>query len=119
MSLRWFRFILVILIGIALGVLYGWVINPGSQRNVSPSTLRIDYQSDYVLMVAEVYHVNGDLAAARDRLAFLGDSPPQGFVTRAIDFAKDRYDQADLAQMEELLKALQGQGAGPELGAYG
>ena len=50
--LRWFLFFLSIALGLAAGLYYGWVINPVEYVNTTPDTLRVDYQADYVLMVA-------------------------------------------------------------------
>ncbi len=77
---RWIRFFLVIAIGAAGGLFYGWVINPVKYVDTTPDTLRIDYKSDYVLMVAESYGADGDLALAARRLALLGDTPSQNTV---------------------------------------
>jgi hypothetical protein len=107
MSSRWFRFILAILIGIAMGLLYAWAINPVEYVDTTPETLRIDYKTDYVLMVAESYQVEGDLALATSRLALLGNIPPNDLVQQAIASAQGRYAEADLQLMQALYEALQ------------
>lgn len=105
---RWVRFILVILLGAVVGLLYGWVINPVKYVDTTPDSLRIDYKSDYVLMVAEAYHGDGDLALAVRRLALLGNTPPDESVHEVILFAERQgYADADVALMRELSAALQ------------
>ena len=105
---RWVRFILAILVGAAAGLFYGWVINPVNYVDTTPDSLRIDYQSDYVLMVAESYSAESDLAMAIRRLALLGNSPPADTVQQAILFAESQgYTDADIALMRTLYLDLQ------------
>jgi hypothetical protein len=105
---RWIRFILAILVGIAAGLFYGWMINPVNYVDTTPDSLRIDYQSDYVLMVAEAYSAEGDLAMSVRRLALLGTSPPADTVQQAIIFAESQgYTDFDVALMRALYLDLQ------------
>lgn len=105
---RWIGFLLAIAVGIGLGLLYGWVINPVEYTDTAPNTLRIDYKTDYVLMVAEAYQTENDLPLALRRLALLGAEPPQQMVQQALLFARQAgYLEADLVKMENLLTALQ------------
>jgi hypothetical protein len=105
---RWIRFFIAILIGIAAGLAYAWYINPVKYVDTSPDTLRIDYKSDYVLMVAEAFSNEGDLPMAIRRLALLGNRPPIDVVREAILFAQGHgYADNDVAQMEALSTALQ------------
>lgn len=114
---RWIGFILAILAGIAAGLFYGWRVNPVEYVDTTPDSLRVDYKSDYVLMVAEAYSVDNDLAQAVRRLTFLGNAPPSQSVREAILFAESHgYIDADIARMRRLgrdldtfLPALQGQ----------
>jgi hypothetical protein len=105
---RWIRFFLAIAIGAAGGLFYGWVVNPVKYVDTTPDTLRIDYKSDYVLMVAESYSADNDLALAARRLALLGDTPPMDTVREAVLFAERQgYVDADVALMRRLLSDLQ------------
>jgi hypothetical protein len=105
---RWFGFIFVIIIGVAIGLLYGWVINPVEYQDTTPDTLRIDYKTDYVLMVAETFHAVGDLELAKARLSLLGDLPPEEMVMQTILFAeKAGYTDTDLTLMRAFLEVLQ------------
>jgi hypothetical protein len=105
---RWIRFLFAILVGIALGLLYGWVVNPVEYVDTTPDTLRIDYKTDYVLMVAEAHHGVEDLGLAIRRLALLGDVSPEELVRQAISFAeKAGYSDDDINLMRALAEDLQ------------
>ena len=107
---RWFRFLLVILIGIGLGLIYGWLINPVEYIDTSPNTLRIDYKSDYVLMVAESYQLDQDTSLVLRRLALLGSDPAADIIRQALIFAeKQGYTDADIALMRILLLDIENQ----------
>lgn len=51
-------------LGLGLGLLVGWVLWPVQYTNTAPAQLRQDYRTDYILMVAAAYRVEGDLEAA-------------------------------------------------------
>ncbi len=105
---RWIRFLIAILIGAGLGMYYGWAINPVEYVDTTPDSLRVDYKSDYVLMVAETYQVEGDLALAVRRLAMLGSDPPTDTVRQALRFAESQgYTDADVGLMRALLSNLE------------
>jgi hypothetical protein len=109
---RWIYFVFAILLGIVAGVILGWYVLPAEYTDTSPEVLRVDFQSDYVLMVAEMYAREGDLAKAVSRLAFLGSSSPEEIVQQALFFAEPRYADADLNLMRGLLQMLQSQTPG-------
>ncbi len=115
---RWIRFFIAILVGIALGLLYGWMLNPIEYVDTAPDTLRVDYKTDYVLMVAETFHLDGNLQKAEQRLALLGSASPLVIVQQALQFAaKAGYTATDLALIQALSEALQntsGAGSSPE-----
>lgn len=105
---RWVRFLIAILVGLAIGMAYGWLISPVRYIDTSPNTLRIDYKTDYVLMVSETYQSEKDLDQANRRLALLGTSSPVELVAQTIQFAqKAGYTEADVARMQALMSALQ------------
>jgi len=105
---RWFWFIVAILIGLVVGLFYGWVINPVEYVDTIPAALRDDYQTDYVLMVAEVYQADGDIEQAARRLAVLGDQPPLDLVRRAMVFAAQvPFADSDQALLSQLGSAFQ------------
>ena len=106
--MRWFFFCIAVLLGIAAGMSYGWMINPVQYVDTTPDSLSIDYRTDYILMVAEAYSTEKDLPTSVRRLALLGDTPPIEFVQQAMIYgAQHGYAESDLDLMTRLAGALQ------------
>jgi hypothetical protein len=104
---RRFWFLVSILAGLGLGLLYGWVINPVKYVDTSPDSLSKAYKADYILMVAEAYRAEGDLALAARRLALLGTTKPVDLVQEAVIYTgQAKYDQADVDLLIRLVQAL-------------
>lgn len=104
---RYIYFALAVLAGVGLGLLYGWVISPVKFFDTTPDTLRIDYQTDYVLMVSEAYADEDDIQLALRRLGFLGTDKPVEMAQNAIVYAVSAsYAPEDLALMRELGEAV-------------
>lgn len=108
-QMRFILFLLAILVGIVLGLLYGWEINPVKYVDTTPNSLSEDYKTDYVLMVAEIYHADGDLAGARTRLEDLGKPALESVQQAILSGEENDYISADLEQMRGLASALQNQ----------
>jgi hypothetical protein len=105
---RWFLILIAALLGLSLGLAYGWVINPVQYTDITPDALRIDYRTDYVLMVAEAYNAEEDPELAARRLAVLGSDPPAFIAGEAYAFAQQSaYPADDLTLIQELIVALQ------------
>jgi hypothetical protein len=110
---RWINFFIVLALGVAAGLFYGWRINPVKYVDTSLETLRQDYQTDYVLMVAESYQNDGDLALAQGRLLSLSRGSLQEILARALQYAEGdgadqpRYAPSDIALLQNLSEALQ------------
>jgi hypothetical protein len=69
-----------LLIGLAASLFYTWQVNPVKYVDVSPDTLRADYKTDYVVMIAHAYAADSNLDLARARLATLKLAGPGQFV---------------------------------------
>jgi hypothetical protein len=105
---RWTLFLVVIIVGLGLGLLYGWVVNPVSFQDTTLSNLRIDYKTDYALMVAEVYHQENDLEWALTRLTLLEDPSPMASVENALRFASEAdYTLPDMFLLRDLHNAIE------------
>ncbi len=104
---RWTKFLIVVALGASAGLFYGWVVNPVEYVDISPQNLRVDYQSDYVLMVAESYQVDHDLGLAVRRLALLGSTAPADIVANASNYAiQHGYTSQDQSLIQSLHDAL-------------
>jgi len=107
-SKRYLWFAVSILVGLALGVVYGWVINPVQYVDTPPSNLRADYKADYTLMVAEIYAADNDLTLASYRLTRLGDLTPLRSVQQAIITGQQLdYSEHDISLLAKLAETLQ------------
>jgi hypothetical protein len=60
-------------LGLALGVLYAWVISPVKWVDGVPAQLREDLRVDYLRMIIDSYVVNEDADQAFDRFDSLGE----------------------------------------------
>lgn len=107
-SSNWFKIIIALIIGIALGLIYGWVIDPVEYTDVTPNILREDFRADYVLMVAEAHQSEQDSETSARRLAILGSESPALIVASTLDFAiKNNFTQNEILLLQGLLTAMQ------------
>jgi hypothetical protein len=102
-------FILIALAtGIALGLIYGWVVDPVDFFDLTPDTLRADYKTDYVLMTAEAYRFEQDPGLAARRLAIFGSQSPYAIAAQGLEYARTNgFADSDIALIQELVTALQ------------
>ena len=100
--------ILGLILGIAAGLLYGWVIRPVESVESGLQSLRQDYRAEFVLSVAEAYAGNGDLQHAAECLELLNPNASlQTEVILALDFAKEKgFSDLDLERLTRLKNAL-------------
>jgi len=107
-STRWLFILIALVTGIGIGLGYGWVINPVDFFDLTPDTLRADYKTDYVLMVAETYHVEQDPGLAARRLAIFGSQSPFAIASQGLDYAHaNGFAESDIALIQDLVTALQ------------
>ena len=107
-SHRWIFICLALLAGIGIGLAYGWVIDPVDFFDLTPDTLRADYKSDYVLMVAEAYSLEQDPGLAARRLAIFGTQSPSAIAASGLDYARaNGFPDSDIALLQELVTAMQ------------
>lgn len=100
---RWTKFLIAVAVGAAVGLFYGWVVNPVEYVDIAPGSLREDYKTDFVLMVAEAYQVDHDMGLAVSRLALLGNDAPTDTVASALSYALQHgYSQQDLSLIQWL-----------------
>jgi len=105
---RWQPLIIMALLGIAMGVLYGWLVDPVQYVDATPDSLRADYRADYVLMVAEAYDSEQDAALGARRLALLGSRPPGDIAAESVQRAREfGFAPHDIELMQHLTTAMQ------------
>jgi hypothetical protein len=101
-------FLIVLLLSLGAGLLFGWVIKPGIQVQNPIRSLREDFRTDYVLMVSEVYNKDADLDAAASRLKVLDNAAPTRASLIAAAYArKVGYSVNDLDLMMALARDMQ------------
>lgn len=111
-------FVLFILIGIILGLIYGWVIKPAGVQNTTLSSLRADYKADYVLMVSEVYASDFDLDTATKLLKQVSPRDPIQAVQDALLVGQQfGYSEPEMRSLANLEMSLTGTSAVSTQGA--
>lgn len=94
--------------GAALGLLYGWVIQPVQYVDVTPGILRADYRADYILMVAEAHQQEQNAEMSARRLAALGSEPPAEMVAWAVGYAaQNGFSETEMTLLRGLLNSMQ------------
>jgi hypothetical protein len=105
---NWFFVVAFTVVGVTLGLLYGWVISPVQYIDTTPSSLRADYRTDYTLMVAETFQHDHNLDNAVRHLAILGSQPPAQLTLEALNFALlNHYAWEDITLLQNFQVALQ------------
>lgn len=105
---RAFFFLLSILVGVGVGLAIAWGASPAPMREAALPALRSDYRTDAILMTAEIYALDGDLAACVQHLAALGEDSPARAVQLTILAARDLgYSSKDVELLAKLSQALQ------------
>jgi|Deesub1362A_J573_1020465.scaffolds.fasta_scaffold03509_2 hypothetical protein len=69
---KWGPVIIAGIVGLAIGLLYAWVIDPVEFIDATPLHLREDLRQDYLRMVIESYAVNQNIDEALERYRRLG-----------------------------------------------
>jgi hypothetical protein len=107
---RYLWFAISIVVGLVIGLSWGW---NGLARKPQPmllEDLRFDYKADYVLMVAHYYQQEGDLATAREMLDKLGEDNLPKLVEEVLAYLNDPSKTlmgADIRAVNALSIALQ------------
>jgi len=104
-SRRLLFFFLAILVGVAAGLAFGWTMMPPAAPSDAPiSSLREDFKTDLVLMVAEEFQTALDPMQALNRLDDLDEGDPITLLGASIQYAQTiDYPEADLKLMRDLL----------------
>jgi GTP cyclohydrolase III len=104
--------VLLLLVSLVLGVIsglaYGWLIDPVEYMDTGTDSLRIDYQTDIVLMIADIYAKDQDFQAAIHRLSFLGRFDTSQLLVDSLAYAEQmHFSPTDVANISKLNEAIQ------------
>jgi len=93
--------------GLALGLVYTWVIAPVELVNTYPALLRTDYRWDWIRLAMLSYVADGDLERARARLDGLNQEDVAGAIQALIEeYAAAGHPADTLRRLTALAKAL-------------
>lgn len=73
---KFLLYLLALLIGIGLGLVYSWFLSPVTYVDANPAILRADFKDQYRLVIASSYASTHDLERAKARLLLLGEADP-------------------------------------------
>lgn len=97
-----------LILGLALGLVYAWVIAPVSQVDTHPNLLRDDYKDIYRSLIARAYRANNNLPRAAARLDLIGDKEPAlALAAQAQRFLAESGDNEMALILANLSAALQ------------
>jgi hypothetical protein len=97
-----------LVLGVAAGLVYGWIIDPVEYKDTGLDTLRIDYQTDVVLMVANVYAQDHNSQAAIDRLLSLGSPDIRKSIDDSLNYATEmHFFTQDISNIIQLKKVVE------------
>ncbi|MEW6567547.1 MAG: hypothetical protein AB1449_05155 [Chloroflexota bacterium] len=111
---KWVLAVGALVAGLALGLLYGWVIDPVEWVNATPEQLRADLQQDYLRMVIESYSVNHDAPLALERYRALGVAGPE--VLAAVAAQPGELDPTAIQRFRAAIEILEPETPAPEEG---
>ena len=101
-------------LGVAMGLVYSWLISPVKYIDAPPYALRADYKDDYRALIAVAYMYSSDLLRAEGRLAQLKDvNTAQTLAVQAQLAAVEGRPQEEVQALNDLAMAL-GAGVVPE-----
>jgi hypothetical protein len=95
-------------LGLILGLVYAWLINPVVYESSTPGTLGEADKDFYRVMIAQVYDATGDLGRASLRLALLEDPDPVYTLGAQAQRALAAGREGEAHALALLASALQG-----------
>lgn len=74
-----------LVIGLAVGLLYAWIIDPVIYVDAIPARLGNDYKAEYIFLISQSYAADGDWERAQRRLQALDDPDLPGTVDALLE----------------------------------
>lgn len=94
-------------IGLISGLVYGWLIDPVEYVDTQANSLRIDYRTDVILMVATIYASEHDTEAAIERLSLLEKEDIRSLLAESVVYAKNmNFALQDIEYINYLYEAI-------------
>ena len=100
--------LLALILGIALGLGYAWMIAPVQVIDSAPEALRADFKDQYRAVIAASYAASGNLTRAQSRLALLGDADIYQALSAQAQQLLAAGQTRESQQVAQLASALQG-----------
>ncbi len=100
-----------VLLGIGMGLVFGWLVWPVSYYDTDVYDLRADYQDDFVVMVGALNQLEQDVGVARQLLALLSDPNAPRSIEGILVDVTERYiargaTSIDIGYLVSLAEAL-------------
>lgn len=95
------------IIGLGIGLFYGWEIDPVAYVDSPIADLSQRYKDDYTVMVASAYLLDADVNAAIDRLRVLDVDNVPAYVQETTErFITNSRDLEDIIRLVALAEGL-------------
>jgi hypothetical protein len=95
-----------LILGIALGLVYAWMIHPVAIVDTKPHSLQASFKDQYRSQIATAFVATGDLVRARARLELLGDENPYQTVVDQAEHMAVMGETAEVTALRLLATAL-------------
>ncbi len=92
-----------LLVGIAVGIFYAWMINPVVLTDVDPVDLREDWKELWVLMAADSYALRQNPELARNAFSTFSREEVQSLITRLHNSTTDVEQQQRFQELAAVL----------------
>lgn len=102
---KWVLAGLALVLGIALGLGYGWGIDPVEWKDGTPAMLRQDLQVDYLRMAIDSYSVNKNADVAVTRYERLGEAGPE--ILRLVGESPDEVDPTAIQNFSAVVEIME------------
>ncbi len=97
----------VLVMGVMAGLAYGWVVNPVEYIDTNMDSLGLDYQTDLVLMTADIYAADLDITTAIQKLSLLRGEDINGLIADSLEYAGQmNFSAQDIVKLELLKSAV-------------
>ena len=98
----------ILVLGVIAGLVYGWLIDPVEYIDTSINSLSIDYQTDLVLMTAEVYSTDSDITTAIQKLSLVRSADIKGLMVNSVEYARQmNFSTQDIEKLILLRSAVE------------